>query len=79
MRTQFSSARCGQTKDVGLAGNALSAIDLLKSARAVGITVTLDNDTVVLEGPAEPPRDQLDEFRRQKAYIVASCSPRPNV
>ena len=71
--------------EVGLAGNALSAIDLLRSARAAGISVTLDRNTVVLEGPTEPSRDLLDELKRQKADIVAilqsetECVPKPSL
>jgi DNA polymerase-1 len=63
----------------------LSAIDLLRSTRAAGISVTLDRNTVVLEGPTEPPRLLLDELRRQKADIVAilqsetECVPKPSL
>ena len=63
----------------------MSSIDLFKLAREAGISITLDRNAVVLEGPTEPPQGLLDELRRQKAHIVAilqsetECVPKPSL
>ena len=38
----------------------MSAAEVLKLARATGISVMVDGDNIVLEGSTEPPADMLD-------------------
>jgi hypothetical protein len=48
----------------------MSAALALKTARAVGIRVRLDGDTLVLEAPEQPPQAVLDLLFQHKADIL---------
>src|SRR5262249_2064234 len=48
-----------------------SAVDALRAARAVGVTVTLNGGSLVLEANAEPPRAVLDVLARNKHAVLA--------
>ena len=49
----------------------MSAAEVLKLARATGISVMVDGDNIMLEASAEPPADMLDALRKHKADIIA--------
>ncbi len=49
----------------------MSAAEALKAARAIGITVKVDGDDLVLEAPAPPPTAVLDALSRHKSGVVA--------
>jgi hypothetical protein len=49
----------------------MSAAEALRAARAVGVTVTLNGENIVLEADAEPPRPVLDVLARNKRAILA--------
>jgi hypothetical protein len=48
----------------------MSAVEALRAARAVGITVTLNGENLVLEANAEPPEAVLDVLARNKLAVV---------
>jgi hypothetical protein len=49
----------------------VSATEVLKLARAAGISVIVNGENIMLEGPAEPPADMLDALRKHKPDILA--------
>ncbi len=53
----------------------MNAAEALKAARAVGITVNVDGDDLVLEAPAPPPTVVLDALSRHKSGVVALLRP----
>jgi hypothetical protein len=48
----------------------MSAAEALHAARAAGITVALDGETLLLEATAEPPQAVLDALSRHKLAIL---------
>jgi hypothetical protein len=48
----------------------MSAAKALHAARAAGITVAIDGETLLLEGAAEPPQAVLDGLARYKPAIL---------
>jgi len=53
----------------------MSAADVLKAARAVGVEVTLDGDDLLLEAALAPPAAVLAALSRHKSEIVAMLRP----
>jgi hypothetical protein len=53
----------------------VSAAEVLKAARAVGIRIEIDGDDLVLEASAAPPPGVLDLLSRHKAGIVTLLRP----
>jgi len=53
----------------------MSALAILKAARAAGIELALDGEDLVLEAPSQPPRAVLDLLARHKASIVRLLRP----
>jgi hypothetical protein len=53
----------------------MSAAKALHAARAVGITVTLDGEGLLLEATAEPPQAVLDALSRHKLAILDLLRP----
>src|SRR6266480_2638310 len=56
-------------------GADMSALAILKAARAAGIELALDGEDLVLEAPSQPPRAVLDLLARHKASIVRLLRP----
>src|SRR4051794_39361528 len=53
----------------------MTGIEVLRAAKACGVTVALDGEDLVLEAPAPPPSALLDELARHKADIIALLRP----
>ena len=53
----------------------MSAAEALKAARAVGIELVLDGNSLVLEAASEPPAVVLESLSRHKAEIIAMLRP----
>jgi hypothetical protein len=51
--------------------DAMSAVLALERARAVGVTLAVDGDHLLLEAPAKPPDEVLDLIRRHKPQTAA--------
>jgi hypothetical protein len=49
----------------------MTAQDIIRRARRVGVQISIVGNDLVLEAPAEPPRDLLDALARYKAEILA--------
>ena len=59
----------------------MSAAEVLRAARAVGVSVTLEDDDLVLEAEREPPADVLDGLAQHKTAVLellrrATCNRR---
>src|SRR5688572_6905341 len=53
----------------------MNAAEILRAAHAVGIAVTLDRDSLLLEAEAEPPRDLLQSIALYKPAILDLLRP----
>jgi hypothetical protein len=53
----------------------MKTIDALQAARAVGITIAVHGDDLVLEAASTPPAEVLDALSRHKTEIVALLRP----
>ena len=53
----------------------MSAAEALEAARAVGIELVLDGNSLVLEAASEPPAVVLESLSRHKAEIIAMLRP----
>jgi hypothetical protein len=53
----------------------MSALHVLKSARAIGIRVRIDGDDLELEAPAQPPQAVLELLSRHKVDILRLLRP----
>ena len=53
----------------------MSAAEALKAARAVGIELVLDGNSLALEAASEPPAVVLESLSRHKAEIIAMLRP----
>jgi hypothetical protein len=53
----------------------MSAAHVLKTARAAGVSISLDGDDLVLTAPAPPPPDVIGELARHKTAIIALLRP----
>jgi hypothetical protein len=58
-----------------MAGADVSVVETLHAARAAGVTVILDGETLLLEAAAEPPGAVLKALAQHKAEIVALLRP----
>jgi len=54
----------------------VSAVEALKAARAAGVELRVDGETLVLESAAPPPVDVIDLLSRNKPALVALLRPR---
>lgn len=55
----------------------MRALDLLKAASAVGLTVQADGHQLILEGPTPPPEFLLRELTRSKASLLRHLNATP--
>jgi hypothetical protein len=53
----------------------VTAVEALKAAKAVGVSVEIDGDDLLLEAPVPPPPAIVDALSRYKAAIVALLRP----
>jgi len=49
----------------------MSAVETLQAARAAGITVMVDGETLVLQANTRPPNDLIEALSREKPAILA--------
>ncbi len=56
----------------------MSAAEALKAARAAGVHIGIDGDSLTLEAAAEPPHAVLDLLSRHKADVLALLRIREN-
>ena len=54
-----------------LEGEAVSAVEVLRAARAAGVEVRVEGEALVLETAAPPPADVIDLLSRNKPALVA--------
>jgi hypothetical protein len=53
----------------------MNAAEALREARAAGVTVTADGESLVLDAQARPPASVLDALAQHKAGVLALLRP----
>ena len=74
VRTQIMSLQLCTGEDK-LEGQAVSAMEALRAARAAGVELRVDGEALVLEAASPPPADVIDMLSRHKPALVALLRP----
>ena len=69
VRTQIIPLIC--TREDKLEGQAVSAMEALRAARAAGVELRVEGEALVLEAASPPPADVIDMLSRHKSALVA--------